>query len=158
VVATAQGNVAQVGLDAHREPTTRAGRRVVKLGEGDEVVSVELPAKGSKHLLVATAKGCALRVPLADVPTLAGAGKGKRAVALEKGDRLIGATTRPKLPVETTRGAEDTVAQKDTPLGALGDEPAVIKQRGGFKRVLPEPELLELTELPGGNGAGAGGD
>ncbi|MCO5172342.1 MAG: DNA topoisomerase 4 subunit A [Planctomycetes bacterium] len=156
VVVTAQGNVARVPLDAHREPSTRAGRRFVKLAEGDEVVAVEVPA--GKHLLVATARGNALRAPLADVPTLAGAGKGKRAVALEKGDALVGATTRPSLPVETTRGAHDEVVAKDVRLGALGDEPVAVKQRGGFRRALPAPpELIELPEQQV-SGDAAGGE
>ncbi len=156
VVATAQGNVARVPLDAHREPSTRAGRRFVKLAEGDEVVAVELPAPGARHLLVATSKGNALRVTLDDVPALAGAGKGKRAVTLAKNEALIGATTRPKLLVETTRGAHDDVAMKDLKVGALGDEPVAIKQRGGFKRALPPPlELVELPELGSGDGTEA---
>ena len=155
VVATAHGNVAQVPLDAHREPSTRAGRRFVKLVEGDEVVTVELPEAGARHLLVATAKGNALRLPLADVPALAGVGKGKRALALEKGDRLVGATTRPKLHLETTRGARDDLALKNVRLGALGDAPAAIKQRGGFKRALPTLGVVDLPELGANNGGEA---
>src|SRR5262249_47799590 len=59
LVPTAEGNVAQLPLDPHREPSTRAGRKLVKLGEGDEVVAVEAPS--SKHALLATLHGYALR-------------------------------------------------------------------------------------------------
>jgi DNA gyrase subunit A len=54
--------------------TTRAGRRVARVADGDEVVSVQ-PILG-KTVVVAAASGKMLRFPAADVAELSGPGRG----------------------------------------------------------------------------------
>jgi DNA gyrase subunit A len=146
LVVTAQGQVARVPLDAHREATTKAGRRLAKLGEGDEVIAVEVAPAGGK-LLLATSQGYAAKLPVDDIPALAAAGKGKRGIELEKKDRVVGATTGDALTLETTRGAEDELKAKDVKQGAVGDAGVVVKQRGGFTRARPRPpELIQFAD------------
>jgi DNA gyrase subunit A len=154
LVATAQGNVLRAPLDPHREPSTRAGRMIVKLGEGDEVAHVELPVAGAKDVLLAGSDGMALRAPLEEVPLLAGAGKGKRGIALGKKARLLGATTRPDLPLETTRGAIELLKARDLARGELGSAGETVKQRGGWTKAVVRG--IELVDL-GGDGAGEEG-
>jgi DNA gyrase subunit A len=135
-----------VPLDAHREATTKAGRRLAKLGEGDEVIAVEVAPAGGK-LLLATSQGYAAKLPVDDIPALAAAGKGKRGIELEKKDRVVGATTGDALTLETTRGAEDELKAKDVKQGAVGDAGVVVKQRGGFTRARPRPpELIQFAD------------
>ena len=143
LVATAQGNVLRVPLDPHREPSTRAGRKLVRLVDGDEVVACELPPRGAKDVLLATSDGRALRCPLDEVPLLAGAGKGRRGVELGRGQALVGATAGPRLLLETTRGATEVVTASGRSRAAFGGPGEVLKQRGGYARALPPPPDLE---------------
>ena len=145
VVVTAAGNAVRTPLEPHLEPSTKAGRKYVRLAKGDEVVGVSIPGPGDEHVLLATTKGNALCFSLEEVPLVAGVGKGKRGVALAKGERVIGATLRDRLKVETARGAARDVRADELELGVLGDAPDEVS-RNGFRRALPPP--VELFELP----------
>ena len=146
--ATAQGNVLRVPLQPHREPSTRAGRRLLKLGEGDEVIAVEVALDPKAEMLLVTSGGHALRAPLEEAPLLATAGKGKRGVELGKKETLVGATLGPSLQLETSRGAREALAAKDISRSELGGPGVEVKQRGGYKRVLPA--MPEMKDLGGG--------
>jgi DNA gyrase subunit A len=156
--ATAAGNVLRVPLPPHREPSTRAGRKLLKLGEGDEVVAVEVALEPRADALLCTSGGHALRAPLAEVPLLSAAGKGKRGVELGKGEAVIGATVGPALLLETTRGAREELSAKDISRSGLGGPGVEVKQRGGWRRVLPVPPApreLPAWESPGSEGGPA---
>ena len=149
--ATAAGNVLRVPLQPHREPSTRAGRKLLKLAEGDEVVAVEVVLEPKADALLCTSGGHALRTPVAEVPLLSAAGKGKRGVELGKGETLIGATVGPALLLETTRGAQEELVARDLSRAELGGPGVEIKQRGGWRRVLPVPPApRELPKDEGG--------
>src|SRR6185369_7458804 len=72
IVATAKGYGFRAAPDLSE--TTRAGRRLARVGEGDEIVSVERIE--GPQVVVATARGKMLRFTLGDVPELAGPGRG----------------------------------------------------------------------------------
>ena len=149
--ATAQGNVLRVPLQPHREPSTRAGRKLLKLGEGDEVVAVELALDPKADVFLCTSGGHALRAKLEEVPLLSSAGKGKRGVELGKKEALIGATLGPSLRLLTTRGATEDLAAKDVSRAELGGPGVEVKQRGGWQRTLvipPEPRELPKDDAP----------
>src|SRR5207253_2668178 len=76
--------------------TTRAGRRVARVGEGDEIVSIE-PVTGPT-VVVATRRGKMLRFPLDEVAELSGPGRGVILMrpSKEGDDRIVGALALPK--------------------------------------------------------------
>jgi DNA gyrase subunit A len=145
LVVTAQGMVLRTPLAPHREVSTRAGRKYARTGEGDEVVAVELLAPNAKTVALFTNMGYAHRIPVEEVPLLSGVGKGLRGMKLEKNDRVVAATARSSIRLETTRGAQQEIEQKSLEVGERGKAGTVVMQRGGFTRELQEPELKELT-------------
>ena len=151
LVITAKGFVLRTPLLPHREVSTRAGRKLVRLEEGDEVVSVLLVPPRSSELTLVTLHGMGHRLPIAEVALLSGVGKGQRGIKLEKDDVVTAATVGERLKVETSRGAVHDLKAKDVPRGARGEAGTVILQRGGFTRIVLEPEVVELTPDEGGD-------
>ncbi|MGH7961665.1 MAG: DNA gyrase/topoisomerase IV subunit A [Candidatus Binatia bacterium] len=112
------------------EETTRSGRKVARLADDDEVITVE-PAEGGRAICV-TAAGKMLAFPLEDVSELSGPGRGVILMRLDENDRLIGAvTTTPGrgVIVTNTDGNEREVRLKEIPLGQrAGKGQRVIKR------------------------------
>jgi DNA gyrase subunit A len=88
-VATAGG----MGFFFHPDfgETTRSGRRIARVKEGDEVVACT-PARGDTITAVSKT-GKALTFPAEELPELAGAGRGVILMRLDSDDRLIGAVS-----------------------------------------------------------------
>jgi DNA gyrase subunit A len=128
LLATAQGMGFR--FRANMEETTRNGRKVTRLADDDEVVSVE-PVSGGR-VVCASAVGKMLAFPTEDVSELTGPGRGVILMRLDEEDRLIGAvTTTPGrgVIVTNTDGNEKDVALKDIPLGQrAGKGQRVIKR------------------------------
>ncbi len=87
IVASAKGYGFRAVPDLSE--TTRAGRRLARVAEGDEIVSVETIA--GPQVVVATAKGKMVRFALDEVPELAGAGRGVILMRPDADDRVVGA-------------------------------------------------------------------
>jgi DNA gyrase/topoisomerase IV subunit A len=123
------------------EETTRNGRKVARLVENDEVVSVE-PVESGRVVCV-TAGGRMLAFPTEDVSELTGAGRGVILVRLEDNDRLVGAvTTIPGKGVIVTNsdGNEREVSLKEIPLG---------QRAGKGQRVIKRMTLVNVRGLAG---------
>ena len=146
-VATAGGQVCRVGLSNFRDPSTRGGRKYIRLANGDRVVHVER-VDGAESVFLATKKARVLHFKVGAVPVLSGAGKGVRGIDLAKGDEVLGAQLcrRPgdALHVINVNDKELPFGQmKYTPTGR-GGKGVKTSQRTGFKRVLSlEPELVD---------------
>jgi len=112
------------------EETTRSGRKVARLSDDDEVVSVELVHSG--RAVCVSAAGKMLAFPAEDVSELSGPGRGVILMRLDEDDRLIGAVTpSPGQGVIVTKsdGDEREVRLKDIPLGhRAGKGQRVIKR------------------------------
>ena len=112
------------------EETTRNGRKVARLADNDEVVSIE-PIEGGRVVCV-SAEGRMLAFSTEDVSELTGAGRGVILVRLEDTDRLVGAvTTIPGKGVTVTNsdGNDREVSLKEIPLGQrAGKGQRVIKR------------------------------
>ncbi|MEZ0229139.1 MAG: DNA topoisomerase (ATP-hydrolyzing), partial [Planctomycetota bacterium] len=80
LVVSAHGFIQRGPFAAHREVSTRAGRKFARLEEGDEIVTAVLIPKGTKYVTLFTAKGYAHRIPLEEVPDVKGVGKGLRGI------------------------------------------------------------------------------
>ncbi len=127
------------------EETTRSGRKVARLSDGDEVVSVE-PIRGGRAVC-ATAAGRILAFPIEDVAELSGAGRGVILMRVDTADRLIGAvTTAPGhgVTVIDTEGKEREVPLKDIPLG---------HRAGKGERVIKRTTLVGVRGVAEGEGA-----
>jgi len=147
LAVTAGGQILRVPLELHSEPSTRAGRKLIRLAKGDEVAAVVIvPADDEGHVIVATSKGNATKLALGEVPLLSAAGKGRRCAKLKKGEQVVAATASKKLRMETTRGSEESLLAKNLSRGEIGGGLQEVKQRGGWRRAFPNLDLFELPE------------
>ena len=128
LLATAQGMGFR--FRPNLEETTRNGRRVARLSDDDEVVSVESVTSG-RAVCVST-QGKMLAFSVEDISELSGPGRGVILMRLDKGDRLIGAvTTSPGQGVIVTNsdGNEREIRLKEIPLGhRAGKGQRVVKR------------------------------
>jgi len=132
LVATARGYGFRATPDLSE--TTRAGRRLARVGEGDEIVSVE-PVMGPV-VVVASARGKMLRFALDDVAELSGPGRGVYLMkpSGEKDDRIVGALALPKdgpFLAMTPGGGERKLMPSDVPEGRRAGKGQKVVKRGG---------------------------
>ncbi len=108
MAATSDGYSLRFSLDGFVEPSTRAGRKFARTGQGAEVVGV-YRVTGDEILIAATRQARAVLCKLDEVNFLSGPGRGVILIKLQKSDdRLLGFIAsrgdRDLLTVETTRG------------------------------------------------------
>jgi DNA gyrase subunit A len=132
LVATAKGYGFRAEPDLSE--TTRAGRRLARVGEGDEIVSVE-PVRGPV-VVVATRRGKMLRFALTEVAELAGPGRGVILMrpSREEEDRIVGALALPKdgtFLAVTPEGTERKIGLADVPDGRRAGKGQKVVKRGG---------------------------
>src|SRR5881398_2888562 len=133
LLATARGYGFRTEPDLSE--TTRAGRRLARVGEGDEVVSVE-PVRGNA-VVVATARGNMVRFGLDEVAELSGPGRGVILMrpGKDREDRVVGAlalASDDEYIAVTPEGGERRVAVRDVPAGQR------VVKRGGVAAVRAE--------------------
>ncbi len=145
---TRSGLGLRFSLRAHREPSTRAGRKFAKLNEGDEVIAV-LPASSGDTVLCASTEGHALGVGVDLIPVLSGAGKGSILMKIDESDRLLGAVVASEsggvLMVETEKGKTHELSLGKI-LGARADRGGQIVKRDKFARIVPPPVVAPVLE------------
>src|SRR5213594_3428668 len=132
LVTTAQGYGFRTTPDLSE--TTRAGRRVARVGEGDEIVSIE-PVTGTT-VVVATRRGKMLRFALDEVAELSGPGRGVILMrpGKEDDDRIVGALALPKQAgflAVTPEGTERRFDVNDVPAGKRAGKGQKVVKRGG---------------------------
>jgi DNA gyrase subunit A len=146
VAVSSDGYALRFGLEGFVEPSTRAGRRYARPGEGAEIVGVERTS-GKETLIAATADARGLLCRADEVNYLAGPGRGVILIKLASNeDRVLGfiASTgdRDLLTVETSRGAEQTVSTGKYEVTGRGGKGRELLQRGKFTRIIwPVPDL-----------------
>jgi DNA gyrase subunit A len=150
VAATSDGYALCFGLSAFVEPSTRAGRRFAKPGEGAEVVGVER-VSGKEVLIAATRERRALLCKASEVSYLSGAGRGVVLVKVEPPDAVIGFTVAKTdddaLVVETSMGGEQRISPAKYELSGRGGRGREVIKRGALvKRVLPALEAPPALE------------
>jgi DNA gyrase subunit A len=89
IAVTKHGFGFRLNPDAHRELSTRSGRRYAKVSEGDEVLSV-LPFKPKQVLCMVTAQSHALMCMADEAAELANPGKGVTMIKVEGDDAVVG--------------------------------------------------------------------
>jgi DNA gyrase subunit A len=143
LAVTSDGFSLRFSLAPYEEPSTRAGRRFARLGDGAEVVGVER-VTGTEIIIAATRQARAMLCRADEVNFLAGPGRGVILIKLQPDeDRLLGfiASTgdRDLLMVETSRGAEQTISTAKYEITGRGGKGRELLQRGEFTRVIPRP-------------------
>jgi DNA gyrase subunit A len=145
VAVTSDGYSLRFSLEPFVEPSTRAGRRFARTGEGAEVVGVNR-LTGGEVLIAATREARGLLTRAAEVNFLSGPGRGVILIKLaSKEDRVLGfiasSGDRDLLTVETSRGAEQTISTAKYEVTGRGGKGRELLQRGQFTRVVwPAPE------------------
>jgi DNA gyrase subunit A len=146
---TKDGLFARFSLRAHREPSTRAGRKYARLNEGSEVVYVDV-CSGDEKLACATTDGHALVCMSEEAPILSGAGKGVKLIKIDDeakdgvlGARLMRDSHAPLvLEHESGKTFDITVWKEVVSRGGKG---SALFKRGRGVRVLPaEPTIPSL--------------
>jgi DNA gyrase subunit A len=130
-------------LDPFLDPSTRAGRRYAKPGDGVEVIGVA-ELRGAETVIVATRQARAMLCPAEEINYLSGPGKGVILIKIDpKVDRVLGFVAsvgdRDLLTVETSRGAQQTVSTAKYDVASRGGKGRELLQRGQFVRVIPPP-------------------
>src|SRR5262249_19778336 len=111
--------------------TTRAGRRMARVGEGDAVVSVT-PVTGTA-VVVATGRGKMLRFALEEVTELSGPGRGVTLMKPDADDAVVGALAlgrKAKFTVVMAEGAERTMTPDEVPAAHRGGKGQRVIKRG----------------------------
>jgi DNA gyrase subunit A len=145
VAVTSDGYSLRFSLEPFVEPSTRAGRRFARLGEGTEVVGVAR-LSGGEILIAATREARAVLTRADEVNFLSGPGRGVILIKLAaRSDRVLGfiasSGDRDLLTVETTRGAAQTISTAKYEVTGRGGKGRELLQRGQFTRVVwPTPD------------------
>ncbi len=87
VFATESGTIKKTALMEYSRPRA-GGIRAINVDEGDRLLGVRM-TDGSRSILLATAKGFAIRFAEADARPMGRATRGVRGIRLRKGDRVV---------------------------------------------------------------------
>jgi DNA gyrase subunit A len=153
LAVTAQGQTLRTPFAAFRVPSTKVGRRFIKLNEGDKVVLVTVP-QNEETIYLASANGHVLQFAIEEINVLAGVGKGVMGIKLEEGDVCLGGALMggrfDKFTLETSGGKMmefGRLKYEPTSRGGKGFEAV---KRANFVRVVPPPiELINWDEIEG---------
>ena len=113
IAVASDGYSLRFGLEPFLDPSTRNGRRFVRLVKDAELVGVA-PIKGEETMIVASVKARALLCSSEEVNYLEGTGRGTIMIKLAKGDRVLAfiaaASDEDRLTVITSRGAKKVIS------------------------------------------------
>jgi DNA gyrase subunit A len=141
IAVTSDGYSLRYSLQPFVEPSTRAGRRYARVGDGVEVVGVA-KITGDEVIIAATQQARGMLCKADEVNYLSGPGRGVILIKLKANeDRVLGflASTgdRDIMRVETSRGAEQTISTTKYEVTGRGGKGRELLQRGQFVRVVP---------------------
>ena len=136
-------------LRAYREPSTRSGRRFAKPKEGDEILAVMVVGE-SDGVICAASDGYVLGVAVAEIPVLAGAGKGAIVMDVTEGERLVGSalvlSAVDRVTLETEKGKTREVRLSDV-LGHRANRGTAIAKRDRLTRIVPATVVTPTLEV-----------
>ncbi|MFT5143154.1 MAG: DNA gyrase subunit A [Rhodothermales bacterium] len=135
------GQCLRLPLTAVADPSTRVGRRVMRLIGKDVVLGVEA-ASGGENVCLATGNGFALIYPVRQIPVMKGAAKGVIAIRLGAKDSVLGFmlsdAARKGLEVETSRGRKEVVRTTKFEVSNRGNKGRLVIQRGTLVRAIKD--------------------
>jgi DNA gyrase subunit A len=146
LAVSSDGYSLRFSLAGFAEPSTRAGRRYARPGDGAEIVGVSV-VEGDETIIAVTREARAMLCAVGEVNFLAGPGKGVILLKVADDDRVLGFLAskgdRDLLTVETSRGAEQTVSTTKYEVTGRGGKGRELMQRGQFTRVVTAPAVLQ---------------
>jgi DNA gyrase subunit A len=146
LAVSSDGYSLRFSLAGFAEPSTRAGRRYARPGDGAEIVGVSV-VTGDETVIAVTREARAMLCPVSEVNFLAGPGKGVILLKVSDEDRVLGFVAskgdRDLMNVETSRGAEQTVSTAKYEVTGRGGKGRELMQRGQFTRVIPAPAVVQ---------------
>ena len=149
MMATRKGLIKKTPLEAYSRPRT-GGIIAIKLREDDELVDVTV-ARAGDEMVLATAKGMAIRFSEADARPMGRNTSGVKGISLGKDDELVGMVVAD--PQATLLTACENGYGKRTPFGPSTYVPSEIPAEGELTDELteapPEPEVAEPDEEAG---------
>jgi DNA gyrase subunit A len=148
-VAVTKGGLAfRFSLSAHREASTKAGRRYCKLNEGDEVLFVSV-AQDRDGVVAITSAGHALAVKVEELALLGSAGKGSMLIKLDGDAKVVGAAlalaARDSLVAQTAKGKDVEFTYRAV-LGKRAQVGTPLSKRDGFVRLVAAPLTIPSLE------------
>jgi DNA gyrase subunit A len=150
VAVTKQGLSFRFSLSAHKEASTRAGRKYGKLNANDEIVFVAVTNGEKDGVLAVTSDGHALGVRVDELALLSGVGKGSMLMKVDDDARVLGAVLalapNDSIVVETTGGREMSITYKSV-LGKRAQAGSALVRRSGFARVVPQAPSIPPLEV-----------
>jgi DNA gyrase subunit A len=152
LAVTRKGQCLRFSLRPHRDPSTRSGRKYARLGEGDEVIHVDVITP-KQHVAAASESGHALICKGEEVSLLSGPGKGVALMKLDDDDALVGAKVlRGKddaLVVENDKGTTFEISLRKYSVVSRAGKGHALFKRGRLAAAVPdEPTVPVLTEQP----------
>ncbi|MES1204591.1 MAG: DNA topoisomerase IV subunit A [Pseudomonadota bacterium] len=152
--ASKRGFGLRFSLDAHREVSTRAGRRFAKPMEGDEIVGVAA-AEARDIVTVVTAAARALVCKADELPVLANPGRGVTLIKIEDDDAVLAVAVGPRadkdpLTVETDGGKKIPVGPGRYSVTGRGGRGHALGRKIKIARVIfPDPPPPTSSSTPG---------
>src|SRR5690606_16019052 len=158
LAVASSGYAVRASLAAFAEPSTRVGRKFVRLRENETVAGVH-GARQKAVLMLATSSGRVLLCEARQVNFLSGPGRGVVAIKLAPQDKVIGtAISRAPssvLRAYTTGGRKVDITTRRYNVTNRGGKGVEVIKRGGLERV--ELEEIEVPELPEPRASGQNG-
>jgi DNA gyrase subunit A len=151
--------VLRTPLSPFRIESNKAGRRFVKLNDGDKVVAVWLP-HDEETLYLASASGHVIQFAVKEINILAGVGKGVLGIKLKDDDVCLGGALMggrfDKLVLETSGGKTMEFGRGKYDVTSRGGKGFEAVKRTNFVRVVSPPiELVDWEKVEGkGDGKG----
>lgn len=137
--ATSAGMVSRAPIDSFSQPSTKAGRRCMRLGEGEKIVLATV-VRGGESIFLASSDGHVIHFEIDEIPILAGAGRGVIGIRLESGAKCLGGqvmkSASDKFVVETPGGKSHEMTSRTSRI-ARGGKGSELVKRAGLERVVP---------------------
>jgi DNA gyrase subunit A len=137
--ATSAGMVSRAPIDSFAQPSTKAGRRCMRLGEGEKIVLATV-VRGGESIFLASSDGHVIHFEIDEIPILAGAGRGVIGIRLESGAKCLGGqvmkSASDKFVVETPGGKSHEMTSRTSRI-ARGGKGSELVKRAGLERVVP---------------------
>jgi len=148
LAVTSAGMGVRFDLHSYQEPSTRLGRKYLRLKEGEEVVGMGWRTTFTENDVVAVAsrRGRALLCKSSDLPLLAGPGRGVRVLKLYEDDRVrafgLLKGKKDQLVLLKEDGAKIFISAKKNQVVGRGGKGYAVCKRGLVKG--PEPPDLVI--------------
>jgi hypothetical protein len=145
LVVTSQGLSMRTPFAHFRSPSTKVGRKYMRLNDGDRVVMVHLVRDEETIFLVSVA-GRVIHFPIREINIHGGAGKGVRGIKLGNSDTCLGgaliSNRFDSMQAETTAGKILEFRRGRYDVTSRGGKGFEALRRSSFVRVIPPPIQL----------------